>query len=325
MQVIKVNNLTKIFNVKNKEKGFMNNVNSLFRPKYNLIKAVDDISFDVHKGEMIAFIGPNGAGKSTTIKMLSGILCPTTGNIKVCGLDPVKDRKLLSYKIGTLFGQKEQLWIHLTPYDNLKFFAAIYEIPDKIFEARINSLIKRLSLEDLLNVPVKNLSLGQRIKCEIAVSFIHNPEVLFLDEFTIGLDPAIKEDVRNLVKSMNKQYKTTIFLTSHDIGDINSLCKRIIIINKGKVLIDKTIEDLKQHYLNKKFLTIKGVDSTKFKSLPGINILIENNFSTKLEINTDIMTVPKVLELLNENNVQDIEFESFSLEKIITDIYKKEY
>lgn len=204
MAVIEVQKLNKEFKVKEKEKGFKGSLKSIFKPKYKKIKAVKNISFTVEKGEMVAFIGPNGAGKSTTIKMLTGILFPDKGKISVLGIDPTKNRKQLAYKIGTVFGQKEQLWTHLPPIDNFKFFGAVYDIPDKVVEKRIDELSEMFELSDILYTPVKNLSLGQRIKCEIAASLIHKPEILFLDEPTIGLDPVVKENIRVLIKRMNK-------------------------------------------------------------------------------------------------------------------------
>ena len=193
------------------------------------------MSLNVEKGEILAFIGPNGAGKSTTIKMLTGILCPSKGEALVAGINPAKQRKKLAYKIGTVFGQKEQLWTHLTPYDNFKFFGAIYDLKDYEIEKRIKELNDTLELDEFINTPVRNLSLGQRIRCEIAASLIHRPDILFLDEPTIGLDPVVKENIRVLIKRMNKEFGTTIFLTSHDVGDIEKLCKRVVIINDGKV------------------------------------------------------------------------------------------
>ena len=238
-------NLNKEFKVKEKEKGIKGSIKSIFKPKYKTIKAVNNINFSVEEGEMLAFIGPNGAGKSTTIKMLTGILYPTSGEIKIMDLDPSKQRKQLAYKIGTVFGQKEQLWTHLTPYDNFKFFGAIYDMPENIIEKKIEELKNTFKLQEFINTPVRNLSLGQRIRCEIVAALIHEPEILFLDEPTIGLDPVIKENVRALIKKMNKEYKTTIFLTSHDIGDIEKLCKRVIIINYGKIILDSSMEKLK--------------------------------------------------------------------------------
>ena len=181
MKVIEVTNLCKSFKVKIKEKGLKGSLKAIVKPKYKTINAVDNISFDVEEGEMFAFIGPNGAGKSTTIKMLTGILYPDSGKIKVLDFDPTKERKKLAYNIGTVFGQKEQLWMHLTPYDNFKFFGAIYDIPEKEAERRIEKLEKSFELEKFINTPVRNLSLGQRIRCEIVAALIHEPKILFLD------------------------------------------------------------------------------------------------------------------------------------------------
>ena len=245
MAAISAKNLTKTFEVKVKEKGFKGSIKSIFKPSYRTIEAVKDISFEIKEGEMIAFIGPNGAGKSTTIKMLTGILYPTSGSIEVLSIDPTKKRTQLAYEIGTVFGQKEQLWTHLTPYDNFKFFGAIYDIKDDEVEARIDELKEMFELEKFIDTPIRNLSLGQRIRCEIAASLIHKPKILFLDEPTIGLDPVVKGNVRELIKKMNKEYNMTIFLTSHDVTDIERLCKRVIIINNGQLVFDDSICNLK--------------------------------------------------------------------------------
>lgn len=244
--VIEVHNLRKSFKVKQKESGFKGSLKSIFNSKYKTVKAVNNISFNVKEGEMLAFIGPNGAGKSTTIKMLTGILYPDSGDIKVLSIDPTKQRKKLAYEIGTVFGQKEQLWMHLTPLDNFKFFGAIYDLTNEETEKRINELQSLFNLEKFLNTPVRNLSLGQRILCEISASLIHNPKILFLDEPTIGLDPVVKQSIRKLIKNMNKQFNTTIFLTSHDISDIEKLCKRVIIINHGNIVVDDSLSNLKK-------------------------------------------------------------------------------
>ena len=248
MNVIEVKNLNKKFKIREKEKGIKGSIKSIFNPNYKEINAVDNISFSVEEGEMLAFIGPNGAGKSTTIKMLTGILYPTQGEINVMGLDPSKQRKKLAYQIGTVFGQKEQLWTHLTPYDNFKFFGAIYDLKDEEIEIRIKELKRVFDLEEFINTPVRNLSLGQRIRCEMVAALIHKPKILFLDEPTIGLDPVVKENIRNLIKKMNQEYKTTIFLTSHDIGDIEKLCKRVVIINHGKIILDDSMNSLKYNF-----------------------------------------------------------------------------
>lgn len=324
MKVIEVKNLTKTFKVKVKEKGLKGSLKAIFKPKYEEIKAVNGVSFDVEEGEIIAFIGPNGAGKSTTIKMLTGILYPDSGEMSVLDLDPRKSRKKLAYEIGTVFGQKEQLWMHLTPFDNFKFFAAIYDIEEKEAEEKINELTELFGLEKFINTPVRNLSLGQRIRCEIVASLIHEPKVLFLDEPTIGLDPVVKENIRTLIKKMNKELKTTIFLTSHDISDIEKLCKRVIIINNGEVVLNDSMTNLKYHYLNKKIIEAKVEKTVKFDDVQGINILKSSNGNLKLEIDTTISNIAKVIEFIGLDNIKDINISNIPLETIISDIYRKE-
>ena len=322
MKVIEVKNLCKSFKVKIKEKGFKGSLKSIIHPKYKIIKAVNDISFDIEEGEMIAFIGPNGAGKSTTIKMLTGILYKNEGDIKVLDLDPSKDRKKLAYKIGTVFGQKEQLWMHLTPMDNFKFFSAIYDIPEKEAEKRIEELSKLFEMESFINTPVRNLSLGQRIRSEIVASLIHKPKILFLDEPTIGLDPVVKENIRKLIKKMNKEYNTTIFLTSHDVLDIEKLCKRVIIVNNGKIVMDDTMNNLKYHYLNKKIVEVKSKEKIKFNNEEGITVLKEKETNLKLEIDTRKKNLSDVLKLIDPDNIVDINISNTPLEEIISEIYK---
>lgn len=322
MAIIEVKGLSKNFKVKMKEKGLKGSFKSIFKPKYKIVKAVRNISFEVEKGEIIAFIGPNGAGKSTTIKMMTSILYPDKGTIKVMGYDPIKDRKKLSYEIGTVFGQKEQLWTHLTPYDNFKFFGAIYDLPDSVIEKKIEELNMLFELEEFINTPVRNLSLGQRIRCEIAAALIHEPKILFLDEPTIGLDPVVKENIRTFIKRMNKEFKTTIFLTSHDIGDIEKLCKRVIIINNGQIVLDDTMDNLKYHYLNKKIVEAKMKERINLDDEDGINILKDKGYNLKIEVDTTKRSVADALKLLNPDNIIDINISNIPLEDIISNIYK---
>lgn len=322
--VIEVKKLSKTFKVKIKENGFIGSLKSIIKPKFKTIKAVDNISFDVEKGEIIAFIGPNGAGKSTTIKMLTGILYKTQGSISVMGIDPTKKRKKLAYEIGTVFGQKEQLWTHLTPYDNFKFFGAIYDIPEYVVEKKIKEFIEIFELKEFINTPVRNLSLGQRIRCEIVASLIHEPKILFLDEPTIGLDPVVKENIRTLIKRMNKEYKTTIFLTSHDVGDIEKLCKRVIIINKGELVLDDSMENLKYHYLNKKIIEVKMKEKVNLDDKEGITILKDKGYNLKLEVDTKTTSISEALKLLDSDKIIDINISNVPLESIITNIYKGE-
>ena len=322
MNVIGVKNLTKDFRIKEKEKGLKGSIKSIIKPKYKTVNAVKEISFEVEKGEILAFIGPNGAGKSTTIKMLTGILYPSGGEIDVLGINPSKDRKKLAYKIGTVFGQKEQLWTHLTPYDNFKFFGAIYDLQDNVIEKRIEELRVMFELDEIMNRPVRNLSLGQRIRCEIAASLIHKPDILFLDEPTIGLDPVVKENIRTLIKRMNKEYKTTIFLTSHDIGDIEKLCKRVIVVNHGKIILDDAMENIKYNYLNKKIIEVKMKEKVNVKDEEGIRVLKSKDFNIKLEIDSSKKSVADVIKLLDTEKILDINISNIPLEDIITKIYK---
>ena len=320
--IIEIKKLSKTFKIKEKEKGFKGSIKSIFKPKYKIKKAVNGIDLTVKKGEIIAFIGPNGAGKSTTIKMLTGILMPTKGSALVSGIDPAKQRKKLAYKIGTVFGQKEQLWTHLTPYDNFKFFGAIYDLKDYEIEKRIKELNDTLELDEFINTPVRNLSLGQRIRCEIAASLIHKPEILFLDEPTIGLDPVVKENIRVLIKRMNKEFGTTIFLTSHDVGDIEKLCKRVVIINDGKVVLDDSMENLKYHYLNKKIIEVKMKEKVNLTDEEGITVLKDKGYSLKLSIDIAKKSVADVIKMLNTDKIIDINISNEPLENIIANIYK---
>ncbi len=324
MNVIEVKNLSKTFKVKIKEKGLKGSLKSIFKQKYKTIDAVKDISFEVEKGEIIAFIGPNGAGKSTTIKMLTGILYADEGSIEVLKINPTKERKRLAYEIGTVFGQKEQLWMHLTPYDNFKFFSAIYDIPEQVAEKRIEKLKILFELNDFIDTPVRNLSLGQRIRCEIVASLIHEPKVLFLDEPTIGLDPVVKENIRTLIKRMNKELKTTIFLTSHDVGDIEKLCKRVIIINHGRIVLDDSMENLKYHYLNKKIIEVKMKEKVNLDDEEGITILKDKGYNLKIEVDTQYKNVADVIKLLDPDKIIDINISNIPLENIISAIYKNE-
>lgn len=323
MDAITVNQLSKTFRVKVKDKGLKGSLKSILKPNYRTIKAVDQISFTVEEGEILAFIGPNGAGKSTTIKMLTGILYPDSGSASVMDINPTTRRKQLAFRIGTVFGQKEQLWMHLTPYDNFKFFAAIYDLKEEEAETRIEELKQVFELEEFINTPVRNLSLGQRIRCEIVASLIHRPKILFLDEPTIGLDPVVKENIRTLIKKMNKEYKTTIFLTSHDVGDIEKLCKRIIIVNHGSIVLDDSMENLKYHYLNRKIVEVKLRESIDMSDEDGINVVKSKGCNLKLEVDITKRSIADALKLIDADNILDINISNVPLETIITEIYKE--
>lgn len=323
MKVIEVKNLTKTFKTKKKTLGFKNKLKTLFKKKeYNIKNAVDGISFSVEEGEALAFIGPNGAGKSTTIKMLSGILYPTSGEISVLGLNPSKQRTKLAYSVGSVFGQKEQLWIHLSAYDNFLFFGKIYDIPKQKLAERIEELATLFEIKEFMHQPVKSMSLGQRMKCEMVASLLHNPKMLFFDEPTIGLDPIAKETLRNLIKKINRELKTTILFTSHDVGDIEEVCKRVIIINDGKIVLDDSMKNLKYHHLNKKIVEVNLKNNVKLPTKDGIKLIKGKDTLYKIEVDMNKTTMDELLGMFKADDIQDITISSTPLEDIIKDIYR---
>ena len=233
MPAIEVTNLQKTFQTKRKAAGLGASVRSLFKPEYNTIEAVRGLSFEMESGELLGFIGPNGAGKSTTIKILTGILHPSGGDAKVLGYTPWKDRQKLAYHIGTVFGQRPQLWYHLPAIDTLTLFGKIYELDNAFVKKRIGFLSEAFELGELLETPVRKLSLGQRMRCEVAASLLHKPKLLLLDEPSIGLDVVAKQSLRDTIREMSKLENVGVLLTSHDAGDLEALCHRVIIINHG--------------------------------------------------------------------------------------------
>ncbi|MFL0245697.1 ABC transporter ATP-binding protein [Candidatus Clostridium stratigraminis] len=323
MSIIKVDNLCKTFKVKTKEQGLAGSMKSVFSPSYRVIEAVNSISFQIERGEILAFIGPNGAGKSTTIKMLTGILHPSAGSIQVLGMNPSTERKQLSFKIGTVFGQKSQLWFHLPPLDSFNLLGNIYEMDKAKLKKRVELLKEIFEIGDLMDVPVRKLSLGQRIRCEIAASILHEPEIIFLDEPTIGLDVVVKQKIRELILQLNKEEKTTIFLTSHDAGDIEQLCKRAIIINHGEVVLNESIKSLKYDYLNKKEIHIKYNQAVNVDNLD-INVIKNKGDALKVQVDTSKQDIEEVLtELIKCGKVNDITISEPPLEEIISYIYKQ--
>jgi len=254
MAAITVQDLQKQFLVREKEPGVWGSIKATFRPRLRQVDAVRGVTFSVEPGEMVGFIGPNGAGKSTTIKMLTGILYPTAGNAQVLGLCPWRHRQRLAFRIGSVFGQKSQLWYHLPPADTFNLLARIYELPDREYRRRRDWLVELFEIGGFLHTPVRKLSLGQRMRCEIAASLLHKPDVLFLDEPTIGLDVIARQQIRDLIRAMNREEGTTIFLTSHDVGDIEQLCRRVIIINHGQLIMDDSLNTLRREYMPHKIV-----------------------------------------------------------------------
>lgn len=251
--LIKVNDLVKNYSTYKKEPGITGSLKSMFSRKYETVKAVENISFEIDEGELIGFIGPNGAGKTTTLKCLSGLLYPTSGDIEVLGFTPQQRKKEFLKDIGLIMGQKNQLWWDLPAIDTFILQKEIYEIPASKYKKTLTDLLDLLDANDIYKVPVKKLSLGQRMKMEIIATLLHNPKVLFLDEPTIGLDVVMQKTLRSFIKEYNNKYKATIILTSHYMKDVEELCKRVIVINHGKILYDGQLSNLV-----KKIFSVQG-------------------------------------------------------------------
>lgn len=248
MALIEVKNLKKEFKKPVRKEGVIGYIKSLFSRKYTSLYAVNDVSFSIDQGEIVGYIGANGAGKSTTVKMMCGILHPTSGSVTINNKDILKYRKQINKEIGVVFGQKTQLWWDIPLIETFKILKSIYEITDEDYNERFKFLCDLLDLNDFLDQNVRSLSLGQRMRADLAAALIHNPKVIYLDEPTIGLDVVVKESVRKAIKEINKKYGTTIILTTHDLNDIEELCSRIIIIDKGKKIYDGEIEGVKEKY-----------------------------------------------------------------------------
>jgi ABC-2 type transport system ATP-binding protein len=325
MPIIDVRDLSKTFSVKRKQAGLRGSLKSIVRPDFQRVDAVKGITFSLEPGELLAFIGPNGAGKSTTIKILTGILYPSGGQAQVLGLTPWRDRRRLAYKIGSVFGQKPQLWYHLPPIDTFNLFAKIYELDDRDFRQRAAFLIESFEIGDLIHTPVRKLSLGQRMRCEIAASLLHRPQVIFLDEPTIGLDVVAKQSIRDTIKALHEQEGVTIFLTSHDAGDIESLCKRVIIVNHGAILYDDRLSALKRRYLTRKEIDVRFAEAlTNGFQLDGVEVLKVGTYGVKLQFDARDTPVDAVIQrLMADRAVVDINVADPPLEEIIARIYQE--
>ncbi len=325
MPAVETHNLAKTFWVKRKEAGLRGSFKAIVRPEFRRVEAVKGVTFSLAPGELLAFIGPNGAGKSTTIKMLTGILYPSGGQAQVLGLTPWRDRRKLAYRIGSVFGQKPQLWYHLPPIDTFNLFAKIYELDDRAFKQRAAFLIESFDIADLIHTPVRKLSLGQRMRCEIAASLLHRPQVIFLDEPTIGLDVVAKQQIRDTIKTLHEQEGVTIFLTSHDAGDIESLCKRVIIVNHGTILYDDRLSALKRRYLTRKEIDVRFAEAlTDGFRWDGVDVLKVGAYGVKLQFDTRDLPVDAVIQrLMAERAVVDINVADPPLEEIIARIYRE--
>ena len=330
MAIIEVKDLVKTYKIIEKEDGLVGYFKNLIRPKYKKLTAVNHINFEIQKGELVGYIGENGAGKSTTIKMLTGLLTPTSGEIVVNGLVPNEKRIQNNKNIGAVFGQKTQLWWDLPVIESFRLIKKMFKIPENEYRKNLKRFTEILDLEDLLDKQVKNLSLGQKMRCEIAATFLHNPKIVYLDEPTIGLDVFVKENIRKFIKEINKEKKTTVILTTHDLKDIEDVCDRIILLDRGQIIYDGEKQKFKDIYgkytlaeliVSSKNLSVKD----KLKS-NNFEIIEENENKMKIKFKHDETTIVKIMNDISEYCViEDIHMRESELEDILKEIYKGAY
>nr|WP_032123048.1 ATP-binding cassette domain-containing protein [Clostridium amazonitimonense] len=321
--MIEMKGISKSFKVSKRSPGLTKAVKALFKREYEVINALDDVSFNIDEGEMVGYIGPNGAGKSTTIKIMSGILYPDKGQCIINGKTPWKDRISHVRDIGVVFGQRSQLWWDVPVADSFELLKDIYKIPDNKFKNNLNMLTELLNIGEIIKVPTRQLSLGQRMRCEIAASLIHSPKILFLDEPTIGLDAVSKIAVRDFIKTINKENKTTVILTTHDTQDIEALTKRIILIGRGKVLLDGNLDELKQRFNKSRTITVEY--SGHINELPkGMCIIEKYTGRAVISVNTEVLSISKAISHLAEKvEINDFSVGAVTADEVVVGLYKE--
>ena len=321
--MIEVKHITKEYKVVKRESGLQNAVKALFSRKYDKVRALNDISFKIDDGEIIGYIGPNGAGKSTTIKILCGILTPEKGHCIVDGYVPWKDRKNYVKNIGVVFGQRSQLWWDIPIIDSFELLKDIYGIDSRTYKQNVSELSQRLNLETILKTPTRNLSLGQRMRCEIVASLLHNPKILFLDEPTIGLDAVSKLIVRDFIKEINAEKRTTVILTTHDMQDIQALTQRVMLIGKGQILLDGSLEELKKRVSDRKQITIKHRGETP-ELCEGMYYLEQKDDKLNISIDPKIISVSGAIAYLSaQTEIIDLEVSDISADEIVARLYRE--
>ena len=328
-KMIEVKNLRKTFRKpkKLKKKSIRQSIKNIFYREWQTVNVLKGINFKIKEGEFIGYVGPNGAGKSTTIKALTGILTPTSGSIKCLDMDPNKDRYEYTKHIGVTFGQKSLLWYEIPVIESFKLYRDVYELDKKVYEKRLKEFSKILKINELLHVPVRKLSLGQRMRCEIVASLLHNPKIVFLDEPTIGLDAIAKEEIRTFLKKINKEEGTTIILTTHDMADIEELCERIILIDKGKIIYDGSLAKLKKRYIKFKQIEFeydKVKNKKEAEELKKLCQIIEQRDGyLKLRVNTRKHRVKTIIDnILLGYDISDLSIQEQALETVIKEVYK---
>jgi ABC-2 type transport system ATP-binding protein len=321
--MIELYDICKTFKVSRRNAGFGEALKAMFHKEYDYIKALDDVSFRVNEGEMVGYIGPNGAGKSSTIKVMCGILSPESGSCLINGRTPWKDRIKHVKDIGVVFGQRSQLWWDVPVVDSFELLRDIYKVDYKRYKQTLDKLVTLLNIETIIRTPARQLSLGQRMRCEIAASLLHSPKILFLDEPTIGLDAVSKIAVRDFITKINKEEKTTVILTTHDMQDIEALTQRIILIGKGKILLDGDLNSLKKQYTEQKKITIEYIGELPFLS-DGLTMIVGMHGRAVISLDTNVISVSDAIaELSKTIEVIDISVAGSSAEEMVVSLYKE--
>ena len=314
--------LRKVFEVRERAPGLAGAVRGLFSSPRREAVAVDDVSFRIEPGERVAFVGPNGAGKSTTVKVLSGILHPTSGDVRVSGLVPWRERTRLGHRIGTVFGQRTQLWYHLPARDTFELLAHVYDQDPAVARRRRAELVEAFGIGPYLDRPVRQLSLGERMRCELVASLLHDPEILFLDEPTIGLDVSAKAVIRETIREQSERSGRTVLLTSHDTGDMERVCDRVIVIHRGRLLLDQGVAALRSGYIRRKRVTLLTAEPSLDLRLPGVAVQEQSGHRTALEVDTAVTPVESVVQAaMRQSHLRDLTIEDPPMEEIVQRIY----
>lgn len=321
--MINVQNIVKDYKSSKSHPGLLGSIKGLFSNEYETKRAVDNISFHIPEGEMVGFLGPNGAGKSTTIKMLTGILVPTSGVVTVNGINPYTHRKDNARQIGVVFGQKTQLWWDVPVIESLKLLRDIYKVDQKDFKRNIELFSDLLDLDSFMNIPLRQLSLGQRMRADISASLLHNPNILFLDEPTIGIDIIAKDKLRNFVKEINKERKVTVILTTHDMDDVVKLCSRMIIIDRGQMIFDDEVSRASKQIDSHKVLIVELEHETNTLSIPNyVEILKDYGRVKHIKYNPDLVPSSELINYISSNHsILDLKIEEHDIEEVVKSIY----
>ena len=325
--MIEVRNLTKEFKKPIRKEGVIGMFTTLFSRKYETKVAVNNINFTINDGEIVGYIGSNGAGKSTSIKMMCGILTPSSGNVLIDGIEPNKKRRAVASKIGVVFGQKTQLWWDIPLIESFKVLKEVYQISDSDYKERLAFLSKTLGLNEFMNQPVRTLSLGQRMRADLAASWLHNPKILFLDEPTIGLDVLVKDKIRQAIKTMNQKYHTTVILTTHDMQDVEDLCSRVIMIEKGNIIYDGPLKDIKYRFGDLRTLVIKTKENYNIEDLNTFDNKIKyssQDDSLMLQFNAEELDIKKVIDYcFHDLNAIDLKISEISIEDVVKNLLEE--